>query len=465
MKKNIQDYSIARRLAIMYAIVAAVVLSIVVVGLYCIEISEIIRYQKSELKNRVALLEHNAFERTNYKKWLHFKETLSEVTPQGSNTYIRVDSENPAYSFETPYAVKGVVIKKFHGFSKIMINEREYRSISKIIPPNGERPQVILTLAVDTYLNETEDYLLDLAFMLILFSGASIIAYLGWRIAKHSLAPVDMLSKAAADLDPQNPSDRLPNTNLPIELSGLVHSFNGALERLEESYNKLSTFNSDVAHELRTPLGNLIGETEVALSRPRSKEELEEVMLSNLEELERLRTIINEMLFLSRADHGELATNLKLSSLAQIIEETAEFLEVIFEENDTKLEVIGDVEVMVEQSLLKRAITNLLSNAVQHGATKTNIKVVIEKTSDHAILSVINKGGPISEPDLKNIFTRFYRISKDRHTKKGNFGLGLAIVNAVATMHGGEVFAENYDGLVKIGFTIPLKKANNDETK
>ena len=461
MKIFSSQSSIAKRLAYAYATAAAIVLSIIVIGLYCIEISEINRYQKAEIKNRIALLEHNVAEVKNKSEWLHLERTLRKITPADSDIYIRIHSADPAYNFEAPFSIKPQEINKHHGFSKITIAGREFRILSKIIPAGGSRPEIILSIAVETYLNETEDFLLDLAFAAFLLLGTIAIAIIGWKIAKRSLAPVDMLSKHARELSPQNLSARLPNTELPDELAGLVLSFNGALERLEESYNKLSTFNSDVAHELRTPLGNLIGQTEVALSRPRSAAELEEVMQSNLEELERLRTIINEMLFLSRADHGEIATNLKPASLAQIVRETAEFLEVVFEEGSRKLNISGDAPVLAEAALLKRAVTNLLTNAVQHGTPQTDITVEIFVRGSEAVLSVQNSGPDIPEYDLNNIFNRFYRVSKERKNSVNNHGLGLAIVRAVANMHGGEVFAQSRNGIITIGFSLPCTYAEN----
>lgn len=455
MRMNLNNTSIARRLATMYALAAAIVLSVIVVGLYCIEISEINRYQKAEMKNRLALIEHNIIDKSTLVGWKNFQDNLTAITPKGSDIYVRIDSEDQRYRFEAPFKIKTAHINKHKGFSKINIEGRDFRTLSKIIPANGERPAVILSIAVDTYFNETEDFLLDLAFGLFLLMGIITIAILGWKIAKRSLAPVDMLSRYAQNLSPQNLAGRLPNTHLPKELSGLVLSFNGALERLEESYNRLSTFNSDVAHELRTPLGNLIGQTEVALSRHRSSEDFEEVLQSNLEELERLRTIINEMLFLSRADHGELATNLQEVSLAQVVRDTADFLDVVFEDNNMDLEICGDAIAKVEQSLFKRAMTNLLSNALQHGRPKTPIKVEITQNATQISIVVGNYGDDIAENDLRNIFNRFFRISKDRCNSFGNHGLGLAIVKAVAIMHGGDVFAQSQNGLIKVGFTLP----------
>ena len=459
MKIFDKQTSIAKRLAYAYATAAAVVLSIIVIGLYCIEISEINRYQKAEMKNRIALLEHSVSDISNQQEWQHLKQTLQKITPPESDIYIRISSSDQRYNFEAPFTVDAKLINKFSGFSKATIHGKEFRILSRIVPAQGKRPQLVLSIAVETYLNETEDFLLDLAFGVFLLIGIIAIAIIGWKLAKTSLQPVDILSRHAQNISPQNLSARLPNTNLPDELSGLVLSFNGALERLEESYNKLSTFSSDVAHELRTPLGNLIGQTEVALSRPRTKEELEEVMHSNLEELERLRTIINEMLFLSRADHGEIATNLKSASLAQIITETAEFLEVVFEESGHKLYISGDATALVETNLLKRAMTNLLTNAIQHGSPRSDINVDISTKEQKIIISVTNKGENIPEHELNQIFNRFYRVSKERKNSGSNHGLGLAIVKAIANMHGGEVFAQSQNGNITIGFTLPQPQA------
>ena len=184
-------------------------------------------------------------------------------------------------------------------------------------------------------------------------------------------------------------------------------------------------------------------------------------MQSNLEELERLRTIINEMLFLSRADHGEIATNLKPASLAQIVRETAEFLEVVFEEGSRKLNISGDAPVLAEAALLKRAVTNLLTNAVQHGTPQTDINVEIILRCSGAVESVRTSrpDNPANEKTcLKN---RLYRISKERKNSVNNHGLGLAIVRAVANMHGGEVFAQSRNGIITIGFSLPCTYAEN----
>ena len=181
---------------------------------------------------------------------------------------------------------------------------------------------------------------------------------------------------------------------------------------------------------------------------------MEEVLQSNLEELERLSIIIKDMLFLSRADQGELASNRKEVSLAEEARKTAEFLEVLFEEKGTKLHIQGDAAVKVDRSLLGRVITNLLSNALQHGDAGGTINIEITKENGQAVFKVINKGQTIEENELKYIFNRFYRLSKERRNSGNHHGLGLAIVKAIIDMHDGEVMASSENGIIRIGFKL-----------
>lgn len=454
MNKEFFRRSIANRLAVMYAVMAAIVLSLIFMAFEWVERTEIDMYQTAEMKSRFDIIEHLADEKSNFKQWAIFKKQLEAIAPRDNGTYIRVDSKNPDYVIEAPFEIVLRKIKKHHGFGKIEINGSRYRTLSRLVPARGERPDVVLSLAFNTYIPVEDDALINLMTAVILVISICAIGWLGWLIARHSLRPVDLLSRAAAQIGPHKLSQRLPSKNLPEELKGLVLSFNGVLDKLEESASKQEAFNSDVAHELRTPVGNMIGTTEVALSRERSKEELEEVLHSNLEELERLSSIIRDMLFLSRADQGEAMTNRTEISLAEEARKTAEFLEVLFEEKGTKLEIEGDAKVIADRSLLGRVITNLLGNALQHGETGRTIKVEISRSREQVVFDVINRGATIEEAELKNIFNRFYRLSKERRNSGDHHGLGLAIVKAIIDMHDGEVTASSKDGIIRIGFRL-----------
>ena len=289
------------------------------------------------------------------------------------------------------------------------------------------------------------------------FGAAMVLmAGLGYWIARWGLLPVRRMSKAAHALSPSALSQRLAVSPMPDELANLAHSFNGALDRLEAAYQQLESFNADVTHELRTPLTNLIGQTQVALSRERSVAHLEEVLQSNLEDLERLRGIINDMLFLARADQGERPQHLRLVSLDAEVEKAGEFLDFLMEEAQVTLSVRGDVQATVDSSLLGRAITNLLHNAIQYSPKQSEIVVELTADERYARLMVSNPGPKIAPEHLGRLFDRFYRVDSSRTNSGQNHGLGLAIVKAVADMHGGQVFASSQDGINRIGFSVAV---------
>jgi two-component system heavy metal sensor histidine kinase CusS len=267
------------------------------------------------------------------------------------------------------------------------------------------------------------------------------------------------LSQEAGELSPKNLSQRLRLSALPTELSNLGASFNGALDRLEAAYQQLEEFNADVTHELRTPLANLIGQTQVALSRERSAPQLVEVLQSNLEELERLRGIVNDMLFLARADQGERASRLTSVSIAAEVNKTVEFLDFIMDEADVKVRVQGDANAQIETSLFRRAVTNLLHNAIQHSKAKSEIVVDVSNGNDGVRIAVSNPGEAIPKEHLPRLFDRFYRVDSARHNSTESHGLGLSIVKAIATMHNGSVFASSHDGINIIGFSVMTAEA------
>lgn len=458
MLKWLRPRSIAHRLTLAYALAAAVILSITVVTLAYLENVEINIYQTSEIKNRFSLLDYDVRQVHSLEDWNRLRRKYDLIISEAEGRiYIRSDSANPDYQIFAPFSINPRHIKKHHGFSKQYIKGNYFRAYSQKIPADGNRPELILSLAVDAYFYEDLSHWIDVAFDIFLTLSILLIAFIGWILARRSLRPVDALSAYASQISSQNLSDRLPVENLPSELKGLAESFNGVLKRLQQSHLRQAAFNSDVAHELRTPVNNLIGQSEVTLSKPRSGEELTDVMASNLEELERLRSIINDMLFLSHADQGEIALKCQKVNLADEVRATADFLEIILEEKNNHLNIVGSAEVIAEPNLLKRVLTNLINNAAQHGFSGTDIEVKISAENGWVTLTVTNQGSDIPAAELPNLFERFYRVSKTRSNSASNHGLGLSIVKAIVRLHGGNVFARSRGGLIEIGFTLPLK--------
>lgn len=456
MKKHFEKMSISQRLVWLYTLAAAAVLILLFLAFEYVERKEIDMYQRAEITSRFAIMEHIIEDKASRADWKDFKEQIQEFTPPSGGTIIRADSDDPFFKIDAPFDRDLSQTDRHHGFSRTKINGRNYRILSKVIAAKGERPEILLSLAWDTYIPEDDIRIIFLTTGLILLTGIISMGTLGRLIARNSLKPIERLSQAAEKINSRNLSLRLPDKDMPSELKSLAAGFNRVLERLEISHQRQDAFNSDVAHELRTPVGNMIGATEVALSRERSKEELEDVLQSNLEELERLSTIIKDMLFLSRADQGETATNLSRISLAEEVRRTADFLDVVFEDCQAKLEIEGDAETAADRSLLSRAITNLLNNAVVHGTPGQTIKVIINRRADgSSSLTVCNRGEDLSPEQCRNLFNRFYRVSRERKNSENHHGLGLAIVKAIILMHGGEVQAECRNGLIRIGFSLP----------
>jgi two-component system heavy metal sensor histidine kinase CusS len=240
------------------------------------------------------------------------------------------------------------------------------------------------------------------AAMAAMLSVVTLVAALAARWAgadavRQGFEPIDRLEQALARIDPSNLAYRVHLTPGACELEPWIDRFNALLERLESAYRQLESFNADVAHELRTPLNNLIGHTEVALSRPRSAEQLQETLSSNLEELHRLGHLVHDMLFLSRADRGAQARRDGTTSLARIAHEVADFHEAAAEERGLRVEVLGDALVAVDAGLMRRAVSNLLSNAVRHAAPHSALQIAIEASnapSEHEVSVTVRNQGP-----------------------------------------------------------------------
>jgi two-component system heavy metal sensor histidine kinase CusS len=320
--------------------------------------------------------------------------------------------------------------------------------------PEGHRVRVVITRDEAAGHASLRRFAWEVA--AISLAAAALTAVLGGWLARRALKPVRELSASAAALGPEQLARRIDTPAPGSELHGLTLAFNAALDRIEGAFTQLETFNADVAHELRTPLNNLIGATQVALARPRSAAELREVLTGNLEDCERLATLVRDMLFLARADHGQRADSLRRTALHDLAQDTTEFFEPLLEEQGLAVAVQGQAFAAVNTGLVKRALSNLVANAVQYGEPGAPITIeVVDRGEAGCELAVSNRGPALPAETLAHMFDRFYRGDGSRHGSGANAGLGLAIVRAVAVMHGGSVFAHAAEGRVRVGLRLP----------
>jgi len=289
-----------------------------------------------------------------------------------------------------------------------------------------------------------------------LLAGAVVALGSFWHV-RRALRPLKQLAAQTQAISAQSLDRRLALDDPAEELRPWIDQFNGLMERLEKAYAQLEGFNADVAHELRTPLANLMGETELALSRERSPQLLQDTLASNLEELQRLSAMVNDMLFLASADRGAQARRGQPVSLAALARDVCEFHEAPLEEAGLHLRVDGDAQVPVDEPLFKRAVSNLVGNAMRFAERGSTVVVQIraEAVPQQVAVLVENHGDPIEPQHLPRLFDRFFRSEGSRTCpNQQHHGLGLAIVAAIARMHAGRPLAECEAGRTRVGFTL-----------
>lgn len=450
--------SIALRLSGMFTLVALLVFLLIGGALYQQVDKGLGLLPEAELDARYSVLESALNRFGTPEHWVKINAKLKLLGEEDKRIRFWVVSGDPGYEYGQPDAAIRAFAQGPLGMRDMQLAEHPYplKVLLTELPAKDQRPPLRFMIGIDTEtFHETQHNLL-IALIGLAIVGVLMASALGYWVARIGLKPLIRLSHEAQRLAPPLRAGRLRLSPLPPELEQFVDSFNSTLERVEQAYSRLESFNADVAHELRSPLTNLIGQTQVALTRGRSAEHYFEVLQSNLEELERLRSIINDMLFLASADQGNKATKLTSTSMAAEVATTLEYLDFILEDAQVQVRVSGDALVQIEVAHLRRALINLLSNAVQHTAPGQVIEVRIEVEEHQVSIGVANPGSPIAGEHLPRLFERFYRVDASRSNSGNNHGLGLAIVKAIALMHGGDVFVRSDRGMNTFGIYLPV---------
>jgi two-component system heavy metal sensor histidine kinase CusS len=292
---------------------------------------------------------------------------------------------------------------------------------------------------------------------LLTLVSAAVAALATYWTTRRALRPLAELAAQTRAISPRRLDQRIALADPAEELLPWIEQFNALMGRLEQAYSQLEGFNADVAHELRTPLANLIGHTELALARERPARELQETLVNNLEELQRMSALVNDMLFLSQADRGASARRGAAASLAALAAQVVEFHEAPLEDAGLAVRIEGDAQAAVDEPLFKRAVSNLLGNAIRFAERGSTVVVHIEPDTPEQVRVVVENAGPAIAPDaMSRLFDRFFRADSSRCCDGGeqHHGLGLAIVAAIARMHAGSTLAESKGGHTRVGFTL-----------
>ena len=291
-------------------------------------------------------------------------------------------------------------------------------------------------------------------------TGVVLGALLGWVVARRGLAPLKTIGREAGRVTADRLGTSLRAEDAPSEIRGMVESINRMLDRLRASFRALEEFSADIAHELRTPINNLMLQTQVTLSRPRGIEEYQEALHSNMTELEQLQRMVSDMLFLARADRGMLQLKFEPVQLGLEARNLAEFFELAAGEDGKSITVNGDATVMCDRSMSRRAITNLLSNAVRDAPGGSRISVDVSTPADRgAVVAVTNSAQPLSDATLSRLFGRFARGESSTPAAGESTGLGLSIVASIMRLHGGEATAASEDSSITFRLVFPAGRA------
>ena len=304
--------------------------------------------------------------------------------------------------------------------------------------PDGQ--QIAVAMEMEFHLHYL--HLLRWTLWLTIAGAVALILLAAWFGVRQGLLPLRLLSSDIRQISTEKLHLRLEPGQVPAELSELVQSFNQMIENLQQGFSRLSEFSADIAHELRTPLSNLITQTQVSLSKERSLDEYRELLYSNLEEQERLAKMVSDMLWLAKTDHGLIKLQPVAIALEPLCLQLFEFFEFIADERNIRLQYQGPtVSLQADKVMLQRALSNLLSNAIRHADADSTVAVRVRVLSQQLEICIRNSGPLIAPEHLPRLFERFYRADPSRQRHSEGAGLGLSMVQSIVALHGGTISA------------------------
>lgn len=292
---------------------------------------------------------------------------------------------------------------------------------------------------------------------LMLCAVTIISTCFGFFVAHQGLAPVRAISSAIERINIEKLDTRIGDHPWPSDLRVLARTFDAMLSRLENSFDQLSRFSSDLAHEFRSPINNLVAAASVTLSRDRDAADYKDTLATVVDEGERLSRMVSGMLFLARTENATQAIHLETLQTGDEFKKVLDFFEALAEEKNVTLNAHGDLAICADPLLLRRALSNLIMNALRYTPPKGHITLRAEPSGAMVSLSVNDSGAGIGAEHLPHLFDRFYRADISRSSGE-NTGLGLAVTKSIVELHGGSIGVASIVGNgTCFTFTLPAK--------
>jgi two-component system, OmpR family, heavy metal sensor histidine kinase CusS len=317
---------------------------------------------------------------------------------------------------------------------------KHYRTGSKLfslVALNEESGSQLYTLQVAQDRSSDEQVKRNFAvlFVVVLSGGVMASALIAIIVTRRGLLPLRQMAQSLERIGPDQLKERIGSTGWPRELQPLAIAFDQMLKRLDDSFTRLSQFSADLAHELRTPIANMLGEAQVALTRDRAAAEYRETIESTVAECERLSRIVDNLLFVARVDAAREPIARKWFDARVAIEKIAAFYQTVADDHNVTISCSGDGQIYADPDLFERAVGNLLDNALRFTAEHGAIRVAVSRHNRDFEVTVSDNGSGIATEHLPRVFDRFYRAESSRGSDGA--GLGLALVKSIVELHGG----------------------------
>jgi two-component system heavy metal sensor histidine kinase CusS len=442
--------TLAFRLTAAYSLGGLLLVLLATTGLYVVLRAELDKSTDQFLADKLQVLRTMLRERPNDGDGLREEIELESAARRYQRFYIRLLDEHGAPILTTPGMDEQLELAKLAGQAR----SRSERSISILgrhgqafrvstgAAPVGEPPTSSDTIQVAIDISQEEEVLRRYRswFWAILLVTSVLFPLVGYQIARHGIRPVEEIAATARRITSTNLRERIVAEGYPLELASLAGTFNEMLDRLEESFEQISRFSADIAHDLRTPVNNIRGEAEVALARARTVDEYRDVLESSLEEAVRLSELIGDLLFLARAESPLTHLHRQRVDVHELLGIVCDYYEATASDGGVSLVNAAGAEpitVDLDRALMLRAVSNLVSNAIAHTPRGGSVTLAASATDAEIRVKVSDSGIGIPAEALPRVFDRFFRVDPSRSKTSGGTGLGLAIVQSIMTLHGG----------------------------
>lgn len=463
--------SLSTRLGLSVALIGAAVVILLTALAYLTLTHELSNLATENLRSKLAQIEHKLAEDKITRQALNRQpHGLLDLVMGHENLRLAIyesgRSAKPLLSINTQhqYPVQRIYPLEQTHFQTSLDNTGQDLLVATTTMQLSDGEPVIIELALD----RSGDEKLLRAYFKSTFGVLPMVLLLigigAWWIVKRGLKPLQYFSRVSSLVSTHDLTHRIPTETLPLELKELAQGINVMLQRLDGGVQQLSQFSDDLAHELRSPISNLMGMAQVTLSKTRDAEDYKSTLEFCTEELERVSRIVSDMLFLAQVSHPYSSLYLEEIRLEDEARRVIDLFQIPAEEKQVEIHLGGEGVIEGDRLMVQRALSNLLSNAIRYTPPLRSIHLTIVGTSEETTLSVSNPGSGIPASHIPHLFERFYRVEASRSRAEGGTGLGLSIVESIMKIHHGRVTVASTPGINTTFSLIFTRAATNSIT-